>query len=117
MGLLLNPKPLLSLGLLLGHPLPDLVHQDLPATTGNAIESGRAQLPYNIRDRQVEPLAEEDDFRGREPVDVDWMVLLDIAHQLQIPLERDVRVVTALQQDLHPTNRLALVDLGADLFE
>ena len=45
------------------------------------------------------------------------MMLLDVAHQLEIPLERDVGVVSALQQDLHAADRLALVDLGADLLE
>jgi hypothetical protein len=44
-------------------------------------------------------------------VDVDRVVPLDVAQQLQIPLERDVRVVAALDEDLHPAERLRLVDL------
>ena len=45
------------------------------------------------------------------------MMLLDVAHQLQVPVERNVRIVPALQQDLHAAERLALVDLRADLLE
>ena len=50
-------------------------------------------------------------------MDVDRVMLLDVAHQLEVPLERDVGVVPALEQDLHAADRLALVDLGADLLE
>src|SRR4051812_6877925 len=45
------------------------------------------------------------------------MMPLDIAHQLEIPLERYIRVVTALEQYLNATDRLALIDLCADLLE
>jgi hypothetical protein len=50
-------------------------------------------------------------------MDVNRVVPLDVAHQVEIPLERDVGIVAALEQNLHPANRLALVDLGSDLFE
>jgi len=50
-------------------------------------------------------------------MNVDGMMLLDVAHQLEVPLERDIRVVSALKQDLHAADGLALVDLGADLLE
>src|SRR5688500_3178855 len=45
------------------------------------------------------------------------MMLLDVAHQLQVPLERYVGVVATLKQDLDATDRLALIDLGPDLLE
>jgi hypothetical protein len=50
-------------------------------------------------------------------MDVDRMVPFDIAHQIEVPLERDVRIVSALQQNLDSPNRLALVDLAPDLLE
>jgi hypothetical protein len=115
--LLLHAQPLLGLGLLLRHTLPDLVHQDLTAAAGNAVEPRGLQLPYDVRDRQVKPLAEEDNLARREAVDVDRVMPLDVAHQVQIPLERDVRIVSALKQDLHAADSLALVDLGTDLLE
>ena len=45
------------------------------------------------------------------------MVTLDVAHQVQVPLERDVRVVAALDEDLDATERLGLLDLRTDLLE
>src|SRR4051812_1215347 len=50
-------------------------------------------------------------------MDMNWVMPLDIAHQLQIPLEWDVGVMPALKQNLNATDRLALVDLGSDLLE
>ena len=44
------------------------------------------------------------------------MIALDVPEQLEVPLERDVRIVPALDQDLHATDRLHLVDLRPDLF-
>ncbi len=69
------------------------------------------------RPPQAEALAKKSTSDGREPMDVDRVIALDVAHQVEIPLERDVRVVPALHQDLHAAERLALVDLGADLLE
>ena len=45
------------------------------------------------------------------------MMLLDVAHQIQIPLERDIRIVPTLEQDLHTTQCLRLLDLLADLLK
>src|SRR2546429_9580569 len=50
-------------------------------------------------------------------MDVDGVVLLDVAQQVEIPGERDVGVVPALDEDLYAAERLELVDLAADLFE
>ena len=43
------------------------------------------------------------------------MVLLDVAQQIEIPLERDVRIVPALDEDLDAAERLHFIDLRADL--
>lgn len=45
------------------------------------------------------------------------MIALDVAHEVQVPLERDVRVVSTLDPDLNPAKGLRLLDLGADLLE
>src|SRR5438445_1666731 len=42
---------------------------------------------------------------------------LDVPHQIEVPLERDVGIVPTLHQDLHPAERLELLDLAADLLE
>ena len=56
-------------------------------------------------------------LRRREAVDVNRMVPLDVAQQVEIPLERDVRVMTALHEDLHAAEGLHRIDLPADLLE
>ena len=50
-------------------------------------------------------------------MDVNRVIPLDVAHQLEVPLERNVRIVAALEQNLDAANGLTLVDLGADLLE
>ena len=94
------------------------VHQDLAAAAGNAVEP-RRRAARGPRPARVSPKRslKKTTSRGREAVDVDRVVALDVAHQVEVPLERDVRIVPALHQDLDAADRLALVDLGADLLE
>ena len=81
------------------------------------IESSPAFISSRITSRASMPeqLGEELHLTRAEAVDVDGVVPLDVAQQVEVPLERDVRVVPALHQDLHRAERLGLVDLGADL--
>ncbi len=115
--LFLDAQPLVGLRLLAGDPLAHLVHQNLPAPTRDAVEPRLTELADDLRHRQAEPLGKEHDLGRREPVDVDRMVALDVAHEIQIPLERDVGVVPPLHEDLDAAERLALVDLATDLLE
>src|SRR5262245_5666268 len=41
----------------------------------------------------------------------------DLAEQILVPLERDIRVVTALQEQLHATHAYGLFNLPEDLVE
>ena len=83
------------------------------------IESSPAFCSSRITSTRVhaEQLREEVHFARAEAVDVDRVVALDVAQQVEIPLERDVRIVPALHEDLHAAQRLRLVDLRADLLE
>ncbi len=114
-GLFLNAQPLLGLGLLPGDPLPYLVDQDLTATPRNAVQPRGLELAHHVGHREPKALAEEHHLGRREAMDVDRVMPLDVAHQVQIPLEGDVGVVAALKQDLHPADGLALVNLPTDL--
>src|SRR5207244_503982 len=51
----------------------------------------------------------------RETMYVDRMVALDICEQVQVPLERYIRIVAALHQDLHGAQLLGFLDLLSDL--
>src|SRR5512140_3048095 len=44
------------------------------------------------------------------------MIALDVAQEVEIPVERDVRIVPALHEDLDRAHLFRFVDLGADLF-
>src|SRR4029077_60822 len=64
-----------------------------------------------------EQLGEKVDLARTEAVDVDGVVTLDVLHQVEIPLERNVWIVSALNQDLDTAERLELIDLRTDLLE
>src|SRR5207253_5622093 len=107
-------EPAIGPRLLAGDLVAHALHEDLAAAAGNRIETSRHQLPDDLFNRHAEPAREEIDLRRREAVDVDRVVTLDVAQQIEIPLERDVGVVSALHQNLHAADRLELVDLPAD---
>ena len=96
--------------------IADALYQDLATAAGDRVESRCHQRPDDFLDRHAEPAREEIDFRWREAVDVNRVVPLDVPEQIEIPLERDVGVVTALHQNLHAADRFQLVDLAADFF-
>src|SRR3954468_1120598 len=117
MSFFLNPEPLFGLRLLPGNAPPHFIHQNFATPTRDAVEPSVPELPDHVGNGQSETLAEEHDLGGRETVDVNRVMPLDVAHQLEIPLERNVRIVPALEQNLDAADRFALVDLGADLLE
>ena len=110
-------EPAIGTSLLGCHDVTDTLHEDFAAAAGNRIEARGLELADHVARVHAEARREEVDFARREAVNVNRMMLLDIAHQIQIPLERDIRIVPALNQDLHATKRLCLLDLIADLFE
>ena len=110
-------EPAVGPGLFLRHAVADLLHQDLAAAAGNRVEASRDQLADHRFERHPEPPGEEVDLGRRETVNVDRVVPLDVAQQIQVPRERDVGVVAALDQNLHTAQRAQLVDLPADLLE
>src|SRR6266568_4631752 len=110
-------KPPVRACLLPRHAVADVLDEDLPAPAGDGVEPGRHELPDHLFDRHPEAAREEIHLRRGEAVDVDRMVALDVPHQVQVPLERDVGVVPPLHQDLYTAERFELVDLAPDLLE
>ena len=91
--------------------------EDLAAAARDRVEARLLQLANDVARVHAEQLREEVDFARAEAVDVDRVVALDVPQQVEVPLERDVRIVPALHEDLHAAERLGLVDLRADLLE
>src|SRR5207253_10584975 len=98
-------------------PAAELLTEDLTAAAGNRVEARRDQLADHLFERHSEAPGEEVDLGRREAVDMDRVMPLDVAQQVQVPGERDVGVVAALDQDLHAAQRAQLVDLPADVLE
>src|SRR5438094_25092 len=103
--------------LLFRDAVADFLDEDLPAPARDGVETGTHELADHLLDRHPESAGEKIDFRGRKPVDVNRMVALDVAHQVQVPREGDVGIVAPLDEDLHAAERLQLVDLATDLLE
>src|SRR5437773_4672042 len=110
-------EPAVGARLLLRDPVSYVLDQNLTAAAGDRIESGGHELADRLFERHAEAAREEVHLRRREPVDVDRVVPLDVAHQVQVPAEGDVGVVPPLDEDLHPADGLQLVDLAPDLLE
>ena len=73
---------------------------------------------YDLRHGQPGEARQVNDFGRRERVQAKCRVaLLDGAEQILVPLNRQVGVVAALQQQLVAADRDRLVDLAEDLLE
>ena len=85
-------EPVVGQHLAAGDRLADAIDQDLGPAAGQAAQAGRLQPLEHRPQRQLGDLGEVVDLRRAEAVDVDLReVRLDVAEQLLVPLERQVR--------------------------
>src|SRR5437667_6919925 len=110
-------EPPVGTGFLGGNDVAHALNQYLTSTARNGIESGASQLANHLDGIHSEQLAEKVYLARAEAMNVDGMVSLDVLHQVDVPLERNVWVVATLDQDLDATKSLELIDLGSDLLE
>ena len=111
-------EPAVGAGLLRRDDVAHALHEDLAAAAGDRVESRLPQLADDVSTASMRnSFAKKSTSLGLNP----WMWIgwlrLDVAQQVEVPLERDVRVVPALDEDLDAAQRLRLVDLRADLLE
>jgi len=104
-------EPAIGAGFLGGYYVANALNEYLPSSARNRIESRSSQLANHFDRIHPKQLGEKVYLARAEPMDVDGMVPLDVLHQVQVPLERNVRVVAALDQYLDATKRLELIDL------
>ena len=79
----------------------DAVDQDLRPAAGDAAQPGGLQPLEHGPQRQLVDLREVVDFRRAEAVHVDLReAALDVVQQLLVPVQLELRVQAALQQDL-----------------
>ena len=101
-GVAHDVEPLVGGGLAVAvEQLAHAVDQDLGAAAGNAVEAGGDEALDHVRHRQARQPREVHDLRRRERVQPERRVaLLDGAEQVLVPLDRQVGIVPALEQQL-----------------
>jgi hypothetical protein len=99
--------------------------EDLAPASGHAVEAGLLHRPHDPVElllqrlaRRIEEAHELDQLRGAERVDVQrGEPVLDCAQQVEIPVQRQVRVHAALHEDLGAADLDELADLLQQLLE
>ena len=82
--------------------LPHAIHQNLAAAARNRAEPRFLKTRDDFPQRHLEHLREMVELRRAEPVDVDLRKFFpDVAEQIEIPIEAELRMMPALHQDLH----------------
>ena len=98
--------------------LAHAIDEDLGAAAGNAVEARGDQPIDHGRHRQARRAREVDHLGRRQRVQLERRIaLLHRAEEILVPLDRQVGVVAALQQQLHAADGDRLVDLAEDLVE
>ena len=108
-------QPPVRAGLFLGHLIAHPLHEDFAAAARNGVEPRLHQLANHLNRIHAVERAPKIHFTRTKAVNMDGVIALDILEQFEIPLERDVRVVAALHENLHATQRLDFVDLRTNL--
>src|SRR5947199_8751012 len=76
------------------------------------------EIPDDLLQRLVEHFAEMDELARAETMDIDLREFAsDVVQQVQIPLLGQLRVMSALHQNLRPAQRNGLLDLLVHLLE
>src|SRR3954469_21845085 len=108
-------EPAIRAGLLPRDQIANALDEDLTAATWDGVEPRRLELANDVARIHAECLGEEIDLRWTEAVNVERMVCFDVAEQLGGRVERDMRIVPPLREDLHCTGLLRLMDLPSDV--
>ena len=108
-------QPLRRGALELGDARAHAIDQDLGAAAGQGVEAGRDQAPQHRLERQRLEAAQVQDLLGRQRVQLDRIARLQVAEQILVPLDAQLGVEPALQEDLDAAGVDGLLDLLAQL--
>ena len=114
-----DAEPLVGCRLAVAVQVPaDPVHENLRAAAGYAVQARRDQPIDHCRDRQLREARKMNDLRRRKRVQLEIRIaLLDRAEQILVPLQRQVGIMTTLQQELRAADGQRFVDLPEHLVE
>src|SRR5206468_1266466 len=94
------------------------IDENFRAAAGNAVEAGGNQTLNDVRNGKLRQARQVDHFRRRQRVQFEIRIAgLDGAKQILVPRERQIRIVSALQQQLDAADCDRLVDLSKQLVE
>src|SRR5439155_23303490 len=96
------------------------LRQDLRTAPWDRVQPGRLQPKQRLFQRELADLCDVDQLHRGKGVPDDSVfpeLLFDAPQQLLIPRQLQLRIDTALHEDLDPTNVHHLLDLAVDLLE
>src|SRR5215471_6407656 len=94
------------------------IDQNFTAATWNGAEARSFEVADNFFQRFTEHLTEVDEFARAKPVDIHLRkFLFEMRQQIEIPLLGELRVMSALHQDLRASERYRLLYLAIDFVE
>src|SRR4051812_27152602 len=110
-------KPRVGIAFQRGDPVADPVDQNLPATPWKRAEACLFELCDYLPQRHPEKSDKMLELRWTETMDINVRILLaDVPQELEIPVECQRRVMTALHQDLNPARGGKFIQFLVELF-
>src|SRR6266545_7188297 len=104
-------EPIVAHGFERRNALAHAVHQDFPAAARDGTEPGFFEVTDDLLQRLVEHFAEMYELARAETMNVDMRKFaFDVMQQVEIPLLAELRMMSALHQDLRPAERNGLLD-------
>ena len=99
-------EPLVALTFERRDSLPDGIDQNLAAAAWDRTKSRFLKPRDHFVERHLERLGKMLELRRAETVDVDMGIFFpDVLEEIDIPIEAELRMMTALHQDLHAARR------------
>jgi len=110
-----NGKPFVGAGLEPRDPLTDAIDQDLRTRARQRTHAGCDEPRQRFLDRQVGNLANVQNFVGRKGVKINGrVVLLQPAEEILVVGDAQLRIESALEQDLNSAGGHGLVHFGGE---
>ena len=110
-------EPLVALAFEWRDSLPDGIDQNLAAAARDRTKSRFLKTRDHFVERHLERLRKMLELRRAETVDVDMGIFFpDVMEEIDVPIETELRMMTALHQDLHAARCGQLIQLLVELF-
>jgi len=110
-----NGQPTVGVDLRAGQLFSHGIDKDLRPAAGQAPQPCLLQTAENLFQTQSGHPSEEIDFRRAETVNINLRIFrLNRPQEVLVPMERELRVETTLQEDLIPSKRESFLDFSEE---